>query len=117
MHMTNFTQKSLGVRRWLSGWPDKQPPRLVFRRYRHYVGFGHKNSADAITAPALPAHCLGGCGGPFAYQGPFYNILPNHFWSGAEYTSNPSSAWNFSFGYGNQDRIYKKKIVLYDFSM
>jgi len=54
----------------------------------------YDTSASLTGCAGSPNYCL-------TNTGPFANLKPYYYWSGTTYVS-PSSAWDFSFGYGYQ---------------
>jgi hypothetical protein len=46
-------------------------------------------------------------GGPLTSTGPFTNLQAHYYWSGTEYSLDPTVAWFFAFHDGFQDIYYK----------
>jgi hypothetical protein len=66
-----------------------------------YNTLGNKGYCDPATSTVSM------CSGPqtgwgLANTGPFSNVLSNYYWSSTEYAPDPTVAWSFDFGYGDQ---------------
>jgi|CXWL01.1.fsa_nt_gi hypothetical protein len=84
------------------GWNVNLATGEMARMYYSTLGnTGYYNTSGVPTGCSIVSpYCL-------TNDGPFSNLQPNNYWSGAEYAPATSLAWLFSFFYGSQDYSFK----------
>lgn len=66
-----------------------------------YNSLGNPSFYDTAGVDQSATYCTGpnGC---LQNTGPFSNMQPDIYWFGLDYAPNPTNAWDFGFGFGDQ---------------